>query len=215
MSAIQFTRNYDDLSTDKGFQFKFHCDKCGNGFISEYQTNTLGVANSLLNAAGSLFGGALSRAGAGAYEINRAIGGKAHDTALRKAIDEMKPKFRQCTRCGKWVCPEACWNQERQLCEECAPDLREEAAAIQAQVAKEQLLDKAHQTDLVKQVDMGRQAVGVCSQCGAHVGTAKFCPQCGQAMNPKAPCAKCGVDMDTSAKFCPECGTPRAPAPGR
>jgi hypothetical protein len=32
-SLIQFVANYDDLSTDKGFQFKFHCDKCRNGYM--------------------------------------------------------------------------------------------------------------------------------------------------------------------------------------
>jgi len=29
MALIQFVQNYQDLSTDRGFQFKFHCDKCG------------------------------------------------------------------------------------------------------------------------------------------------------------------------------------------
>jgi len=56
MALIQFVRNFDDLSTDKGFQFKFHCDKRGNGFMSNFQTSVIGVAGSLLNAAGSLFG---------------------------------------------------------------------------------------------------------------------------------------------------------------
>ena len=50
---IRFVANYDDLSTDKGFQFKFHCDKCGNGHQSRFKTNSLGMASSLLNAAGS------------------------------------------------------------------------------------------------------------------------------------------------------------------
>jgi hypothetical protein len=36
MSAIEFVRNYDDLSTERGFQYKFYCDKCGNGFLSSY-----------------------------------------------------------------------------------------------------------------------------------------------------------------------------------
>ena len=31
MSLIQFTENYQDLSTDTGFQFDFKCDRCGNG----------------------------------------------------------------------------------------------------------------------------------------------------------------------------------------
>ena len=209
MSAIEFTRNHDDLSTDKGFQFKFYCDKCGNGFISEYQTNALGVAGSFLHAAGNLFGGVLGNAGNSAYEIQRAIGGKAHDDALRRAVEEMKPKFRHCTRCGKWVCPEACWNEDRQLCEECAPDLREEAAAAQAQVAKDQIWEKARGVDYVKDVDMKQHASGLCPKCGAHVGTAKFCPDCGFALHASGKCAKCGAEMEPKAKFCPECGTPR------
>ena len=58
--SIEFVKNFDDLSTEKGFQFRFHCDKCGNGFLSEYATNKLGVAGSFLNAAGSFFGGVTS-----------------------------------------------------------------------------------------------------------------------------------------------------------
>jgi hypothetical protein len=209
MGAIEFVRNFDDLSTDKGFQFKFHCDKCGNGFVSEYQTNALGVAGSLLSAAGNLFGGALGRASSSAYEIQRAVGGKAHDDALRTAVEEMKPKFRHCTRCGHWVCPDACWNADRQLCEACAPDLREEAAAIQAQVAKEQLWTKARSTDQTSGVDLSQHAVSLCPKCGTHAGTAKFCPQCGTSLASKAHCAKCNAEMDATAKFCPECGQHR------
>lgn len=29
MALIQFTRNYNDLSTDQGFQFEFYCDRAG------------------------------------------------------------------------------------------------------------------------------------------------------------------------------------------
>jgi hypothetical protein len=82
---IQFVNNYEDLSTDKGYQFKFYCDKCGNGFMSRFQTSTLGVASSFLNAASSLLGWGHS-AGHSAYEIQRAVGGKAHDSALEIAV---------------------------------------------------------------------------------------------------------------------------------
>jgi hypothetical protein len=210
MSAIEFVRNYDDLSTDKGFQFKFHCDKCHGGFMSEYELNALGVAGSVLNVAGSLFGGVLSRVGSSAYEIQRAVGGKTHDDALRKAVAEMKPKFRHCTRCGNWVCPEACWNEARQLCEACAPDLREEAAAIQAQVGREQLWEKARRTDQTEGVDAAQHATSLCPKCGGHVGTAKFCPSCGMSLAAKANCSKCQAAMEPAMKFCPECGQPRA-----
>ena len=55
MSMIAFVANYEDLSTDKGYQFKFMCDKCGNGFVSGYEANNLGTAAGLLEAAGRPF----------------------------------------------------------------------------------------------------------------------------------------------------------------
>ena len=117
MALIQFVQNYEDLSTDKGYQFKFHCDKCGNGFMTEFQTSALGMAESALRVAGNLFGGFLSTAGNSAYEIQRAVGGPAHDSALATAVEEGKTHFHQCTRCGKWVCPEVCWNGEAGMCD--------------------------------------------------------------------------------------------------
>lgn len=210
MSAIQFVQNYEDLSTDKGYQFKFHCDRCGNGHLSSYQASTLGVASGLLSAAGSLFGGILGQAAHGAYEVQRAIGGKAHDDALRAAVGEIKEKFKQCKRCGKWVCPEVCWNGPRQLCLDCAPDLQQETAAAQAQVAKDQVFEKARAADLTAGVDMKQQAAASCASCGAAVGSAKFCPDCGAPVNAKARCGGCNAEMSAAAKFCPECGKPHA-----
>ncbi len=32
--AIAFVQNYQDLSTDRGYQFKFNCDHCNNGFMT-------------------------------------------------------------------------------------------------------------------------------------------------------------------------------------
>jgi len=36
IALIQFTRNHTDHSTDKGYQFEFCCDRCGNGYKSEF-----------------------------------------------------------------------------------------------------------------------------------------------------------------------------------
>src|SRR5512136_2231576 len=52
MGAIQFTRNHTDHSTDKGFQFEFFCDRCGNGFMSEFKSSVTGMAASALHPAG-------------------------------------------------------------------------------------------------------------------------------------------------------------------
>jgi len=83
MALIQFVQNYQDLSTDKGFQFKFHCDKCGNGYMTHFHPSAIGVAESALHLANNLFGGGFFNAASNsAYEVQRAVGGKAHDAAL-------------------------------------------------------------------------------------------------------------------------------------
>ena len=63
MPVIEFTDNYEDVSTDQGFQFKFRCERCGDGFMSSFQTNTIGVAGSLLRGAGNMLGGIFGQAG--------------------------------------------------------------------------------------------------------------------------------------------------------
>jgi hypothetical protein len=208
MALIQFTRNHTDHSNDQGFQFEFFCDKCGNGHMSRFIPNPMGVAAGLLRAAGSIFGGALGRAGWAGDQVKDVFRGKAWDEAFETAVNEAKQKFKQCTRCGKWVCPEVCWNEKRTLCEECAPDLQEEAASAQAQAAVEQVREKARSVDLVADVDMAAAQVAACPHCNARVEGGKFCPECGKPLTAKATCAKCGTQFE--GKFCPECGTRRS-----
>src|SRR4051794_37128861 len=158
MAMIQFVSNHQDLSTDKGFQFKFNCDKCSNGYMSKFQPSMLGTAGSLLRAAGNLFGGWASSAGNSAYEVQHAVGGQAHDSAMQTAVEEGKQYFHQCSHCGKWVCPEVCWNDQANQCEGCAPRYEEEMAAVHAQAKAEamrqQIYEKARQTDYASEVDM-------------------------------------------------------------
>jgi hypothetical protein len=219
---IAFVQNYQDLSTDKGFQFKFFCDKCHNGFMTRFQPSTLGMAESALEVASSLFGGMLNQVRESAYQVQRAVGGKAHDAALEGAVGECKQHFHQCTRCGKWVCPDVCWNAQAGLCEGCAPNFQEEAAAEHAQIkaiaAREQMLARARQTDYVAGVDMGAKAVVAapgpaavaedrCAGCGsALAASARFCPQCGVPRRPPG-CPSCGAAVQAGTRFCAQCGT--------
>ena len=206
MAVIEFTGNYQDLSTDKGYQFKFFCEKCGNGYMSSFKTSTMGMAASAVEVAGSLFGGIFGRAASGAYEVQRAVGGPAHDAALKVAVAEVKPLFRQCTRCGNWICEPICFNKKAQLCEGCAPDLDEEMAVAQAEAAREQINEKARTVDWTKQRDVATVSGALCPSCGAKTQGGKFCPECGAAVSAKKTCGKCGAEADGSPKFCPECG---------
>ncbi len=208
MASIPFTSNYTDLSNQRGYQFQFFCRKCGNGYMSTFQANALsGVANAA-NVAASIFGGIFGRAAQSAAAIQSQVAGPQHDAALDAAVREITPIFKQCTRCGSWVCEPICWNKKAGLCETCAPDMDEEIAAAQAQAAREQVFEKARQIDFTKQRDLAQAATAVCPSCGAKSQGGKFCPECGTAFSPKRTCTNCGTQADGTPKFCPECGTP-------
>ncbi|HWR37373.1 MAG TPA: zinc ribbon domain-containing protein [Clostridia bacterium] len=207
MAFIQFTENHEDLSTENGYQFKFYCDRCRNGYMSTFQASAIGAAGSLLRAAGNIFGGALSSAGSGSYEIQRAIGGKAHDEAMKKAVEEIKSQFHQCKRCGKWVCPDNCWNRQRGMCSDCAPDIQAELAAAQVQATIEQIQEGVRKVDFTKELDLSGEVTATCPKCGARA-TGKFCLECGTPVTPKKKCSNCSASFNEGAKFCPECGTP-------
>ena len=166
MANIEFTGNYQDLSTDRGYQFKFYCEKCGNGYMSTFKTSKMGIAASAAEVAGSLFGGLFGKVSDTAYQIQRAVGGPAHDAALKEAVEEIRPLFKQCTRCGQWVCGPVCFNSKAQLCETCAPDLDEEVASAQAEAAKQQVFEKAREVDWTKGRDLGAVTGAVCRSCG-------------------------------------------------
>ncbi len=216
---IQFVQNYQDLSTDLGYQFKFHCDKCQNGFMSRFQSSAMGMAGSALRAAGDLLGGFFNSAGNSAFEVQRAVGGKAHDDALEAAVKEGKEHFKQCGRCGRWICPEVCWNPQAGQCTDCAPKFEQEFAHAHAQAkaaaAQVQLNAKAMGTDYVSGTDMSAGAVYAAPAMQAAAPQPQMPP--GPAPAPQLaapgalPCGKCGTDLG-AFKFCPNCGTPRAQA---
>jgi Double zinc ribbon len=206
MALIQFTENYEDLSTDQGYQFKFLCDKCHNGYLSSFHTSALGTASSLLRAAGNVLGGVFGSAAGSAYEVQQAVGGKAHDEALHAAIEETRSQFHQCKRCGKWVCPENCWNAPRGLCNECAPDVQMELAAAQAAATIEQINEGVRQQNLTKGLDLGGDAAATCPSCGAKASGGKFCRDCGGPLKAGVKCPGCGKQFEMAPKFCDECG---------
>jgi hypothetical protein len=216
MGSIAFTRNYSDHSNDTGYQFEFHCDKCGNGYRSSFQASALGVGSKLAKGLGSLFGGGgLWAAGQAGEYMKDGLRGPAWDSAFQHAIEEIRPKFHQCGRCGQWVCPDVCWNASRAQCLGCAPDLAQETASAQAHIAAQQAADKIRSVDQVAGFDPLAQQVAMCPGCNARLqpGT-KFCAACGKPVSaaaaPKQFCTGCGGQLAPGARFCGGCGQPTA-----
>src|SRR5579884_1790909 len=122
MALIKFTSNYTDHSNNNGYQFEFHCDKCHNGYMTTFQPSKVGMAGGFLRAASGLLGGGgvLDRVAGAGDLLHDATRSQARDAAFARAVEEARPHFKQCSRCGRWVCPEVCWNAKRGLCEYCA-----------------------------------------------------------------------------------------------
>jgi DNA-directed RNA polymerase subunit M/transcription elongation factor TFIIS len=207
---IQFTKNYNDLSTDKGFQFEFFCDRCGNGFRSSFKPSVTGNVSGVLNAASSLLGGVFSAAADMGERVHSAAWERAHDAAFLEAAQELRGEFIQCPRCSSWVCRASCWNNKRGLCKECAPDLGVEMSAAQASRSVEEVWAHAAMAEEDKKLgaENWRETIrATCPKCGASLAAnVKFCPECGASLKSASHCTQCGAKLQPGAKFCGECG---------
>jgi hypothetical protein len=206
MALIQFTRNHQDQSTDSGFQFEFYCDRCGNGYQTRFEASAAGTLTSALDAANSLLGGVFGGVTNAAHTVRSAGWQKARDDAFTRAVQEAQPHFHKCKRCGHWV-DDDCWNNERGLCKDCAPDLQEEFSSIQVDAAINDARMKASQVDYVQPDTFKQTVVGSCPHCGAKVSGGKFCPNCGKPLAATKFCTNCGATLPADSKFCAECGT--------
>ena len=223
-----FTRNYNDLSTEAGFQFEFYCDCCGNGFKSTFvpsttykkQRNARGFGR-LASALGGMLGGAAGDIGYALERGSDAVGGrfsgqspqwrKEYEVAFDQAQEEVRPQFLKCPSCNKWVCPD-CWNEDEELCTECAP--REAGYVAQARnQAMRRNIDEAAENAQVWKGKIETRTT-ICPECGKPAGNGKFCNNCGAPLN-VAKCPNCGARVAAGLKFCGECGTPMKRTPGK
>jgi hypothetical protein len=199
-----FTNNYSDLSDAHGYQFEFRCDICGSGYRSEFQRSALGTAGTLLSGASNLFGGMFGSASTATNTVQNVADRGARDEALKKAADELMPKFTQCPRDHRWV-DAACWNEQAGLCVNDAPKLASEMEAERAAVEIAQMRSK-----MAEQVVFGGDVstrTTTCTSCGKPVASEKFCSNCGTPVG-LAKCKSCGSDLAPGMKFCGNCGTP-------
>jgi hypothetical protein len=189
MTAIQFTRNHSDHSTDKGYQFEFFCDRCGNGFKSEFKASMTGYATGAIRAAGSIFGGVFGRAGAGAYEIERAIQGPGHDRHSGASGDQ--PQFASAEVHALGV-PD-------HLLEPAPWPLRARRARNRGRRrSPPRRSGEDRDGDLTRELD----SAGAAAPRRAARPRAKFCLSAG----PGRRTTWCGTKFEAKSRFCPECG---------
>ena len=216
-----FTKNYDDLSTDAGFQYEFHCDCCGNGFRSTFRESStynsrkraegIGRGANLLN---NLFGGKLSglsnaiENGANMLrdrmEDRSPQWRKEQEETFDEAQEEVKPQFTKCPSCNSWVCAD-CWNEEEGLCINCAPRESSYVAKARSQAMRRNI-DEMAETATVWHGKLEERTT-LCPHCGKPAGQGKFCNNCGKPLS-LLKCPNCGAMVQQGTKFCSECGHP-------
>jgi membrane protease subunit (stomatin/prohibitin family) len=204
MSEIQFSDNYNDISTDAGFQFEFHCEHCHETWRSPFDRYAAGTAESLLSAAEGVFGGIFGTARNAVGHVRNAGWSKARDKALREAVEQAREHFHRCPRCANHHC-DNCWNEDEGTCISCVPRLDPELAAISREAKIAKAREVAYEKATVSEEDLQQRVVS-CPQCGSAVARGKFCPECGGALALAKTCNGCAAEVPASAKFCPECG---------
>jgi membrane protease subunit (stomatin/prohibitin family) len=209
-NEIEVFGDYEDLSTDLGFQFEFKCGRCGGGIRTPFKASAVGAASEALEAASGILGCIFGAAADVGERVRSSSWETAHDNAFKEAVEHVKPKFVKCPRCSEWVCRESCWNTKRGLCKQCAPDLGVEMSAAQASRSVEEAWAHAAMAEEDKKLgkEYWRETIrGSCPNCEAPLASnAKFCPECGAKLKDARFCEKCGAKMSSEAKFCPECG---------
>lgn len=215
-----FTRNYEDNSTEAGFQFTFYCDVCNDGYKTSFIPSETSKKNRGLRglargagALGGLFGGALGNLG---YSLER--GGdilserfdgmsaewqKEHEQAFVRAQNEAQQHFSRCHGCHHWVCA-SCFNEEEGMCTDCAPRQKTAIAKAKAQ-AMQRNLDEAAAEQTVWSGKLETQVI-TCPVCGKPAGVGKFCQNCGAGLQAKK-CPACGAAVADGMRFCGDCGT--------
>ena len=227
-----FTRNYEDNSTEAGFQFTFYCDNCHDGFKSSFIESTtykkragLRTITQGAGALSGLLGGAMREVGysterAGYVLAERFQGQspewqKEHQNAFEAAQNEAQSHFHRCNSCSSYVC-DSCWNEAEGLCVRCAP--RQDVYIAKAHSdAMNRNIDDAAKDATVWQGSIESKTT-VCPVCGKPAGDGKFCNNCGAPLELKT-CPQCGAKNALAVRFCSNCGASLeeqpAAAPGK
>ena len=185
---VPFTDNFSDLSNLEGYQFEFHCERCGNGYRSPYVKNIKEQGKGFLRAANSLLGGKLNQISGAAETLSydRGTNSKQKDKALADAVEAVKDQFKQCRGCGNWVCVAGVLERRgRAVLHVLAVRRRGDLAGAGRRPGRADP-DKVREQDWTADLDLTTRAKVKCPECGAATDGGKFCPECGTSSRRRA-----------------------------
>lgn len=217
MTMHSFTSNYEDNSTEAGFQFTFYCDLCHEGYKSKFIPSSTYKKGKLLRGLGGLIGAATNLTGQyglggglerGADVLSERHEGmtpewhKEYEKAFKLAQNEAKGHFIRCPKCRRYVC-ENDWNEQAGLCVEDAPRENVEVVAARASRMMDEIRERAEETRVFTGKIDSRTTL--CPKCGKPSGEGKFCNNCGANLS-MIECENCGTLSPAGTRFCGECG---------
>ncbi|MDU4960722.1 MAG: zinc ribbon domain-containing protein [Sporomusaceae bacterium] len=204
VEPYNFVRNYDDFSSERGYQFEFYCDRCGTTFRIEFQSPfrddlLFGTDNGGSGVRFSPDPDPLTPVRASAHWR------QAHERAFHRAIVEARSDFIQCPRCCRWVCRKNCWNNQKSLCKDCSPDFGIDT--LPATGFSEP--SEEWQQPLPSPSAAGKLFTS-CPNCEALLpASVKFCPDCGTKIQLTSHCSECGAPLGQNHQYCLDCGAKR------
>ena len=217
MAMQGFSDNYEDNSTEEGFQFTFFCDLCHEGYKTKFIPSKSHGRGKLFSGLGQAIsiGASLFGQSSVGYDVERGTDilsqkfegmspawHKEHEEAFMIAQNEAKGYFHRCPKCRSWVCDND-WNEQEGLCVNCAPRVNVEVAAAKGRKLVQDIEAKAQETAVFNGEIESKQTI--CPICGKPAGEGKFCNNCGAPLN-MIICPKCGAKNQAGSRFCGECG---------
>ncbi len=227
---------YQDMSNQSQgyFAFRFHCPICSWTIDTSPIRSKVATAQDVMDVGIGLLGGFWGRAAETGEQMYGSKWHKEQAEALQKAWGEIKHNFHYCSKCHETVCTR-CFNPRVNLCVNCAPDLKSDAASyqhelnVEAQRAQIQANYRAPQfnTEAVPSAvddNMVRPPQGqpqalmlspdgyprqvMCPTCQRMGPPGKFCENCGTKLPmPDLFCPQCSSKVGPTTRFCSECGT--------
>ncbi len=226
---------YEDRSNQSQgyFAFGFYCQICRWTIETNPIRSKIATTQSVMDIGIGMLGGFWGRAAEAGEQM---YGSKWHQelaNALQKSWEEIKHEFHYCSKCHLTVCVR-CFNPKVNLCVNCAPDLKADAASYQHELNVEaqrqqieanysapqfntEAVPSAVDNDMLRPpknapqqpiMPGGYPSKMACPKCQYMGAPGKFCENCGTKIAlPDLFCPQCSTQVSPSTRFCPECGT--------
>jgi hypothetical protein len=233
---------YSDMSDQNQgyFAFRFTCWRCRWEIETQPVRSKVSTATNMMDLGIGMLNGFWGRAAEMGEKVYGSKWHQEHAEALQKAWGEVKHNFHFCSKCSQTVCTR-CFNIKLNICVNCAPDLKADAAQFQhglnveAQRAQIQQNYRAPQfnvnavpsaatDDIIVQPGArnSRSAANGAPVAPSAASMAGFstpgypqtmaCPNCRRMGAPGKFCQDCGTKLPLPDLFCPQCAIPVEPS---